>query len=221
MAHENAELLSEIVSNIGLSTDVIDSKRRKQFKIQTVEFPKGAELFKPGDACKLFLVVLSGIVRVELTTKNGRVLTLYKIDSGESCILTTSALLNDERYYTRGITESEVTAIAISSPDFHEALSAKPEFAKYVLEGFSTRISSIVGLVDRMATRDVSTSIAEYLLEHHEERVIDVTQKDLAMEIGTAREVISRKLSDLESQGMIRRDRGVIYITDMQALQKI
>lgn len=207
--------------NEPVAEHTVDGQTNTFGHFETVQFSKDTELFKPGDACKLFLIVLSGTVRVELTTKNGRVVTLYKIDNGESCILTTSALLNDERYYTRGITESEVTAIALQNIDFQQALNTKPEFAKYVMEGFSTRMSSIVGLVDRMATRDISASIVTFILDNHIDGKLTITQQNIAMQIGTAREVISRKLSELESQGLISRDRGVIHIIDRPALQEI
>ncbi len=210
--------MEQVLQTLGLNQELMLSN---QLHAKPLEISQNSELFKPGDACQLFLVVLTGRVRVELTTKNGRVITLYKIDHGQSCILTTSALLNNERYYARGITESAVEAIAMSNEDFHKALSASATFSRYILEGFSSRMSSIVSLVDRMATRDITASVAAYLVEKHDELLVDVTQRALAMEIGTAREVISRKLSELESQGVIVRNRASIQITNLSALIEI
>ncbi len=210
--------MEQVLQKLGLNQELMLSN---QLHAKPIEISQNSELFKPGDACQLFLVVLTGRVRVELTTKNGRVITLYKIGHGQSCILTTSALLNNERYYARGITESAIEAIAMSSEDFHKALSVSATFSRYILEGFSSRMSSIVSLVDRMATRDITASVAAYLVERHDELLVDVTQRALAMEIGTAREVISRKLSELESQGVIVRNRASIQIINLSALLEI
>lgn len=193
--------------------------------VEPVSFSSEQLLFKPDDVCQTFLVLLSGTIRVELTSKSGRLVTLYKIKAGESCILSTSALLNNERFYARGLTESPVQALAIFEPVFQQAIKCSQNFAHFVLESYAKRMSTIVGLVDRMATRDVASAIAEYLLakqhqQHTQQQPINVTQQALAMEIGTAREVVSRKLAMLEQQGAIQRKRGQIIILDRQLLQQ-
>jgi len=179
-------------------------------------------LFKPGDRCKAFLILCSGSIRVEITAKSGRDVTLYRIKSSESCILTTSALLNTDLYYAQGLAESNISAIALSVEDFHKAIQFSGAFAKYVLAGYASRLSSIVGLVDRMAARDVMLDVSQYLVVNiNQNMLISATQTQIANEIGTAREVVGRKLQSLELDGVLERRRGEVFVKDLGRLKEI
>jgi CRP/FNR family transcriptional regulator len=74
-----------------------------------------------------------------MTAKPGRDLTLYRMKPSESCILTTSALINKESYYAQGVTKSVVTAIALSSEAFNKAIQCSVLFAHYVLKSDTSR----------------------------------------------------------------------------------
>jgi CRP/FNR family transcriptional regulator len=207
----------DYVNGIGLTPAFIE---KHQFHIETVDFSAGSVLFKPNDSCHLFLILLSGSIRVELTSRNGRLITLYRMSSGESCILTTSALLNDEQYYAQGIAESDITALAIPAEDFHRMVEIAPDFSRFVLRDYAKRVTSIISLIDKMASRDVLADVGQYLLDHQKNNEITTTQADIAMDIGSAREVVSRKLAILESKSFIKRERGKIIILQRDALEQ-
>ena len=188
--------------------------------VSELNFAADTQLFRPGDSCQLFLFVLDGDIRVEMTTESGRDITLYRINPNHSCILTTSCLLNNERYFARGLTETKVTAIGLSREQFYKAMDVSPSFTRYVLNEYATRVSSVIKLVDRIAVRDVMLSLTRYLVEHmNAQSSVDITQTSLANEIGTAREVISRNLQKLEANGVIETGRGNIQIIDIEKLK--
>ena len=108
-----------LLESVGLHESLFD----KEISAQQIEIPSDTVIFKSGDPCGAFLILLSGQVRVEITTKSGRDLLLYRMQENDTCIITTSVLLNHEKYYARAITESSVVAITISADDFHKALS--------------------------------------------------------------------------------------------------
>ena len=208
----------DYLHNIGLTQDLID---QHQFRIDAVDFSAGDVLFKPNDSCHLFLILLEGSIRVELTSRSGRLITLYRMSAGESCILTTSALLNDEQYYAQGLAESNIKALAIPADDFNRMIALAPEFSHFVLKDYAKRVTSIIGLIDKMASRDVLADVGNFLLEHQKDNVVVSTQADMAMDIGTAREVVSRKLAFLETKNVIQRERGKIIIIDHNALEHL
>ena len=144
--------LQKYCDNVGLSASVIESNA---LSISAIEFGPNSVLFKPGNSCQMFLILCSGSIRVEMTTKSGRDITLYRIQPSESCILTTSALLNNESYYAQAITESAVTAIAMSKDHFYKALDCSPAFTKYIVGGYAGRICL---LYTSPSPRDLSTS---------------------------------------------------------------
>jgi len=175
----------------------------------------GDTIFSPGDASQAFLILLSGRIRVDLITKTDREITLYRMRETETCIITATALLESETYFARGIAETDITALAMPQADFEQVMANSPEFTHFVLQDYARRVSSLVGLVDRLTTKDVAADIMAFLnLEKDGDGNVYISQVDLARNIGTAREVISRKLSALEKQGLVRRERGRIVVLD-------
>ncbi len=209
----------DILEKIGLPSEFLTNKK---FEASKVTFDKNTVLFKPGDHCRLFLIVLEGSVRVELTARQGRDTTLYRINPGESCVLTTTALLNSEKYYAQGITETEVTALAITTASFNSVLLEYPSFMQYVLSDYSKKASLLFVLIDRLTSNNILSNVANFLFENKDETdTLTIKQSELAREIGTAREVVGRKLIELEKSHIIMRERSEIKIIDLQKLKAI
>jgi len=207
-----------LLENVGLSKDLFESK----ISAQQIEIDNNTVIFKSGDPCGAFLILISGQIRVEITTKSGRDLLLYRMQENDTCIITTSVLLNNEKYYARALTESVVKAIIINADDFHKALSLSHDFSRYVLTGYSQRMSALITLIDRIASKDINYELSNVLLQKaNNEQLVKLTQKEIAREVGTVREVISRKLSVLEGQGVVKVQRGKVTILDIDFLQKM
>jgi len=204
------------LESVGLHAALFD----KEISAQEIEIEKDTVIFKSGDPCGAFLILLAGQIRVEITAKSGRDLLLYRMQENDTCIITTSVLLNHENYYARAITETPVRALTISADDFHKALALSHRFSSYVLAGYSQRMSALIALLDRVVSRDIDYEISNVLLEKaNPEGAVQLTQKEIAREIGSVREVVSRKLSALEAEGIVRLQRGKIVILDFKFLQ--
>lgn len=206
----------KICEAVGLTPSLIDTLN---IDVSTINMRQSSVIFTPGDSCKAFLILCSGSVRVELTAKSGREVMLYRIQPTEGCILTTSALLNNELYYAQGVTESDISAIAVSTEGFYKAIQYSQKFANFVLVDYAKRVSSIVRLVDRMATRNAMQDVCEYLTIHADRNnMVMTTQNHIASEIGTAREVVGRKLRHLVNEDVISVKRGKIFIEKPEKL---
>jgi CRP/FNR family transcriptional regulator len=190
-------------------------------KAQTVKLEQGRFVFHAGDACQAFLLLLDGEVRVQLTSEGGREVTLYRIGPGGSCILTTSCLLSQEHYPAEAIAESDVEAVAIPMSSFQEALESSHYFRQFVFDGFSTRLTNVIRKIEQIAFTAIDTRLAALLLELHDRGVENVTHQELAVELGTAREVVSRHLKRFESEGWVRLGRGQISLTDRDGINSM
>jgi len=207
-----------LLENVGLNKELFET----DISAKQVGLDKDTVIFKSGDPCGAFLILVSGQIRVEITTKSGRDLLLYRMKENDTCIITTSVLLSHEEYYARAITESPIQAIMISADDFHKALSLSHEFSRYVLNGYSHRMSALIALLDKIASRDIDYELSNLLLNSADAKnVVVLTQKEVAREIGTAREVVSRKLSALEAKGVVKVQRGRVLVLDMHFLQNV
>lgn len=188
---------------------------------QVVKLDHGRFVFHAGDLCQAFLILLDGEVRVQLTSANGREVTLYRIGPGGSCILTTSCLLSDEHYPAEAIAESDVEALAIPVPSFQSALESSRWFRRFVFGGFSRRLTSVIRKIEQIAFTAIDVRLAAVLLELDRKSVEKITHQDIAVELGTAREVVSRHLKRFESEGWVRLGRGQVALTDRVRIEAL
>lgn len=174
--------------------------------------------FDAGDPCRSYLMVTSGSVRVVRSTSNGRELLLYRVLPGDNCILTVSCLLGDCSYQARGIVEAGLTVVLIARPVFLKLIEQSSEFRAYIFRFFGERITRLMELIDAVAFRRLDQRLAALLLMQGP--VMATTHQNLADELGSVREVISRILEDFQAQNIVQLDRGQVNVLDREALWK-
>lgn len=178
----------------------------------------GTVLFDEHQPCHGFPLVLSGVIRVVKLAANGRELPLYKVMPGESCIITSSCLLGHHDYNARGIAAQE-TVLALMPRALFEELLAEPAFRNFVFALFSERIAELMQLVEEVAFRKLDQRLANLLLGRG--RVLHVTHQQLADELGSVREIVSRLLKGFAEQGLVRLGREQIEILDPVGLRRL
>lgn len=185
-----------------------------------VELESGQHVFYPGDSCEQYLLVLQGSVKAQIISKSGREMLLYRVCSGDSCVLTTSCLMSGDRYPAEGITESDVLAFSISSHAFYRCMEKSAFFREFVFKKFSTRLSGVIGLLEDVNFSGIDSRLSKILLKEEKE-VVDLTHQELAAILGSAREVISRNLKRFEVLGWVKLGRGTITLLNIAALNEL
>ncbi len=184
-----------------------------------VKLPPGTPVFTASSTCENYLLVVSGRVRVELLSTSGRQIVLYHVEAGQSCVLTTSCLLAGERYPAEGLTETEVTALVVKRTVFNQLIRESDAFRDFVFATFSTRLAAIIAKIEDVAFEPIDNRLARVLIAADTgDDDIRITHQQLAAEIGTAREVVSRHLKGFEARGWVKLSRGVVTIVDPDAL---
>jgi CRP/FNR family transcriptional regulator, anaerobic regulatory protein len=187
-----------------------------------VHLPAGQPVFRAGDICQNYLLVLDGGVRVYLTTASGREVVLYHVGPGESCVITTSCLLGGDDYPAAGITEAPTIAMAISAPPFQQALALSADFRHFVFANLGQRISQMIARIEEVTVGAIDKRLALALLAAGQASgSAKTTHQQLAAELGTAREVVSRHLKHFSGLGWVRLGRGTVEIVDRAALEKL
>lgn len=188
----------------------------------TITMPAKATAFHQGDTCSNYLLILSGSIKVMTRAENGREIVLYRLGDGDSCVLTTSCLFGNARYPAEGVSETDVTALVIPAEDFHRAIQQSRPFREFVFSSFSSHLGSLISLVEEVAFGRLDIRLARHLLKlAGNKHVLETTHQQLATELGSAREVISRQLKDFESRSWLKLQRGSIEIVDRQSLQEL
>ncbi len=182
--------------------------------------PAGTVIFRPGSVCENYLIVLEGIVRTSITSDNGREIALYRVETGETCVLTTSCLLASSKYDTEGIAETDVVALAIPRPLFIELLGTSEKFRQLAFNAFSDRLHDLIVLINEISFGHLDTRLANYLTGKAQNGLVETTHQAIATDLGSAREAVSRLLKEFERKGFVELDRGRIIISDSSQLQK-
>ncbi|MCE1235063.1 MAG: Crp/Fnr family transcriptional regulator [Hyphomicrobiales bacterium] len=187
---------------------------------RVMELPPGAVLFTPGAPCGVYLLVLDGSVRVQMIADTGREIVLYRVRRGESCVLTTACLLGEEAYSAEGVVEEPTVGVAVPAPVFDELIARSDAFRRFVFAGYGRRVADILATMQAAVFHRIDARLARHLAARAE-RSIEVTHQDLAVELGTAREVVSRCLKAFEKRGLVRLGRGSVVVVDRPALQRL
>jgi CRP/FNR family transcriptional regulator len=184
-----------------------------------MKYKKGSEVFGPLNVPDSLLFLYEGRIRVSQMSETGREIVLYRVDAGDSCVLTTACMLAEEAYNAEGIAETDVTAIALPKPAFDRLLAEEEAFRRFVFAAYSRRMIDLLRVVDDVAFGRMDVRLAERLLAlAGDDAEIATTHQQLASELGTAREVISRVLQDFQKRDLISQSRGHIALRDKAAL---
>ncbi|MDH5409316.1 MAG: Crp/Fnr family transcriptional regulator [Gammaproteobacteria bacterium] len=179
------------------------------------ELPKDTPLLEPNSACEQFILVLKGSVRIYQQTPDDREVTLYRIEAGQLCVLSINGLLRRRCFGAFANTESEVQALILSREQFLNAMAISSAFREYVLVNLTDRYHDVLELMEHTIFESLDTRLVCLLSRMSRDSGIDtihITHQELARELGSSREVISRILKGLERQGCINLGRGSIQI---------
>ena len=195
---------------------------RAMVEAAEITLPAGERVFFQGQEAENYLVVTQGVVKVFARSSEGREVVLYRVQAGEMCTLTTCCMLSRSRYPAEAVTETEVTAMAMGAEPFDQALNDSEAFRKFVFSSFSSRLADIMQRMEQLVLDSVQLRLARCLLRQADSNsMVLATHEQLALEIGTAREVVSRHLKGLEQEGLISMKRGSITLLRPGALRAI
>lgn len=193
-------------------------RQRLEQEVGFLEVGAGAVVFDEAQACQGFPFVLEGSIRVVKSAANGRELPLYRVGPGETCIISSSCLLGNAAYNARGIAEQATKLALMPRPLFADMLAQGP-FRDFVFHLFADRIADLMQLVEAVAFRKLDQRLAALLLGHG--RLVRVTHQQLADDLGSVREMVSRLLKGFAEQGWVRLGREQIEILAPAELRRL
>ncbi len=182
--------------------------------------PAGRDVFLEGDRVDAIALLISGVVRVYKIGETGREITLYRFGNGQSCILTANAILSQKTFPAVATVEQEAEAVMIPADTFRKWVGKYNVWREFVFELLSQRLASVMAIVDEVAFRRLDARVAELLLARSQhQNPLRITHQEIASELGSSREVVSRLLEDFVEQGVIRAGRGEVEVLDREGLE--
>lgn len=182
--------------------------------------PAGRDVFVEGDRADAIALLLSGVVRVYKIGETGREITLYRFGLGESCILTANAILSRQTFPAIATVEQDAEALLIPADSFRDWVRRYDLWREFLFDLLAHRLSTLMAVLDEVVFRRLDARLAAFLLHRAvSQNPLRITQQEIAAELGSSREVISRLLQDFTSDGILRPGRGVIEVLDFKALK--
>ena len=217
---ENSELRRRLLGRFPLFADLPAPRLDALLAdAQLLRAPAGGVLFDANQPCRGFPLVLEGSVRVAKTAPNGREILLYRVEPGQSCILSGGCLLGHSDYSATAVAETEVELLSIPPARFNELMLQFEPFRRYVFGMYGERLSEVMELVEEVAFRQLDTRLAQLLIRRGP--VIEGTHQSVADELGSVREIVSRLLRGFEQRGWVRLERERITVLEPKALSSM
>ncbi|WP_457601627.1 Crp/Fnr family transcriptional regulator [Hydrogenivirga sp.] len=183
-------------------------------------FKKGSVLYYPGETCGAVPIVLSGQVKVYITSEEGREVLLYTVSRGETCMLTNLSVLKDKPYPAYALASVDSSIFLIPDRVAKNLFERFSPWREFVLDAFVKDGWSLAFHMSEVISRRVDKRLAEYLLRlSHPSGVLRVTHEEVARDLGTVREVVTRILKKFETQGFIVVGRKEIRVVDREGLK--
>lgn len=181
------------------------------------KLPAGTHFFEEGNSCSQIALVGFGDVRVFKRSESGREITLYHVGRGETCILTASCVLAQTAYPATAVVDQDVGAVVFRSDMFRDWVAQNEWIRQFVFAALAERMAGVLNLVEELTFRKLDERLINFLKSKAPSQEIRMTHEEIAIELGSAREVVSRLLKEFERRGLIQQSRGIILPLNLDA----
>ena len=187
-------------------------------------FPKGTVIHEGGMGCTGLLIVDAGQLRAFILSEDGREISLYRLLDRDICLFSASCIIRSIRFDISIETEKDSRLWIIPADIYHRMMEESAALANFTNELMASRFSEVMWLMEQILWHSMDRRLAGYLLEQTSlegGNTLTVTHEQIARDLGTAREVVTRMLRYFRSEGVVLLSRGVVEITDADRLSAI
>ena len=182
---------------------------------QVKTFPAESVILNEDSYIKFIPLVLEGSLRVLRTEEDGREILLYYIKPGESCIMSFLGGIHHETSKIRAVVEEEAKVVLIPVEKANEWITEFPEWTDFVFKLYHKRFEELLNVVNAIAFQKLDMRLLHLLKQKAElfkSNQLSVTHQQLADELGSTREVISRVIKQMETEGLVKLSRNKISL---------
>ena len=178
-------------------------------------------LMKQNQECQFIPMVMTGKLRIFKLSPNGREMTLYRIGPGETCLISIACQIKGEDFPAMAQVEGKTQLFMLPSFVCHNVLGSNLAWKDFIISSIYSHLTEVMETLEAVAFDRTDHRLVLWLLEKTKEKnaAILCTHEEIAVELGTAREVVSRLLGDLKNKGILTLGRGKIKVTDPEQLK--
>lgn len=191
---------------------------------KTVNYKKGSHVYSASEECLGVLVILKGSLRTYILSDEGREVTLYNLYENDVCVLSASCVLSQITFDVFVDAREDCSLLLISPAAFSSVMKTNVYAENFMLRITAERFSDTMWAMQQILFMGFDKRLAIYLLDEMNRKntnVIKTTHGDIAKEIGSAREVVSRMLKSFAEDGVVSINRGTVEIINKKYLQNL
>jgi len=163
-----------------------------------------------GQPCTGLELMVSGEKRVYKAGPGAKEITLYEVGPGEACVINAACVLTDTPSPVNTMAASDISLLSIPAEDFKNLLSEYGHVRAFVFASVSRTVVTVLELLGEIVFKKMDKRLFDYIVERSENGALSMTHQQIANDLGTAREVVSRLLKDFERKGRVTLSRGHI-----------
>ena len=191
-------------------------------QLRPMRLPAGGMLFRPGELCAAYPFLVSGRVVVRRIARSGRQIVLYRVEPGQTCIMSTTCLMTSAQASAEAVVEQAAEALALPPAAFARLLERSAGFRAFAFGACARRIGDLMARIEEMADMPIDRRLAARLLAAAgPDGAVRATHAALAADIGSAREVVTRAMGHFAAAGWVRPGRGAAVLLDPAALRAL
>lgn len=183
-----------------------------------MELTAGAELLNTGSYIKVVPLVLQGSIKVFREDNTGREVFLYYITPGESCAISLASCMKRGKSLIRAVVQEDTSLLAVPVDTIYDVGRKYPAWQYFVSEVFSQRFEEVLQVLESVVFHNMDERLAQYLIQKAQAlntNILHISHQEIADDLATSREVISRLLKQMEKKEFILMSRGKITLTDI------
>lgn len=189
-----------------------------------VSYRKGECVHRSDMGCTGAVLVLSGLLRVYIVSEEGREVTLFRIHTGESCVLSASCLLDTIAFDLLIDAAEDARALVVPTSVLHPIMERNPYVGLYMYKQATERFSDVMWTMQQILFMGVDRRVAIFLwdeMARQGKQILKITHDELARNIGSAREVVTKVMKYFAGEGIVRVKRGQVEILDREKLRAL
>ena len=206
--------------------NLLTDKEKEILKDNTIErtYTKGSIVFDNSSSCLGLLNVISGQVRAYLVSDEGKEVTIFKLEDNDLCVLSASCIIKQITFDTQLVANEDTKVLIVPSNIIEDLAYMNIELRCYLYEKALARFSDVMWNMQELLFKGLDSRVANYLINQYERTdstIIKVTHEEIANDINSAREAVTRILKLFVQDGLIKLQKGSVELVDVDALYDI
>jgi CRP/FNR family transcriptional regulator len=184
----------------------------------------GTIFYHSGGECSGVEIVKSGRARVYISSPDGREITLFRILDNDFCMMSAACMLNNINFGISLETETDCEIVIIPREIYKRLLDENASVKNFTMELVASKFSDVMWLLEQLVFSNMGKRLADALIEQSVlcgSHILEITHEKIALDLGTAREVVTRLLKQFQLDGLVTLSRGKIELIDEKALKGI